>query len=812
MFKGRLLAILLLVGFVAASSGAAAQAQTTGIALSVRAGFDGYYEDGMWIPVRITLANDGPDVDGAVVIAAPRYDGSTINYTRPVELPSGARKEVYIFVAVEGYVSKVGVEYRAGRDVLATTSARLTQTTASDLLYGVLASSPSSFNILTRIDPVNGQGRIAQLSIADLPPAAIAWRSLDMLVISDVDTGELSAEQREALRAWVAGGGRLIVAGGPNWQKVSAGLGELLPFVPSGAQTVSGLESVSAYAHEPGLAGSAIAATGSVQSGASVLVSDSRSGAPLVVEQESGYGRVDFLAFDPSLDPFKRWAGMEGLYRGLLSVASERPGWSSAYRNWYNAGEAVNAIPGIGLPHVLQVCIFLGGYVFAVGPLNYLLLRRLKRRELAWLTIPGLVVMFTAITYAVSFGLRGTRPTLHRLTVAQVWESSDRAQVESLVGIFSPRREQYDLQVDGDMLLRPLPSDSYYNTVDTSLEGARIEQSDTAMIRDIRVDVGAIKPFVAQGQIPAPRFSSALSYTVSGTQSALEGTVTNGSELTLRDAVVLAFNGYQRIGDIPPGAEVDIHIPLNAYRATWMLQSTSQIAGPGVASPYGSPAGYGYYSGYDTTIENILGTVSYYDDREVYRRYSMLTWLFDPYSSGGRGSGTYLAGWTDQSPVNVRIMDSGFNTSDQTLYLVRLQPKMVVNTGTLNVPPGLMTWELLDPGAGGGGSPYDSYLSQGYFAVRFRPFALLDYRKVQSLTLHLESYGVTGSAPMTISLWDHDEGAWAPLANVRWGDTLIKSPERFVGSDGRIDVRVENSSYSSSVNIESLDFTLVVER
>jgi hypothetical protein len=143
--------------------------------------------------------------------------------------------------------------------------------------------------------------------------------------------------------------------------------------------------------------------------------------------------------------------------------------------------------------------------------------------------------------------------------------------------------------------------------------------------------------------------------------------------------------------------------------------------------------------------------------------------------------------------------------------LIRLQPKMVVSTGTITVPPGLMTWETLDPGTGGAGSPYDTYLSQGYFTIRFRPFAGLDYRKVKSLTLHLESYGITGTVPLTVSVWDQVAGDWVDLKSLRWGSTKIESPEKYVGGDGRIDVRIENTSFNS-VSIENVDFTLVVER
>jgi hypothetical protein len=261
---------------------------------------------------------------------------------------------------------------------------------------------------------------------------------------------------------------------------------------------------------------------------------------------------------------------------------------------------------------------------------------------------------------------------------------------------------------------------------------------------------------------------------------------------------------------VSPGEEVKVRIPLSANRATWTLQSPNQILPTSVlSSSYYYP---GYYSGYDTTIENILGTVSYYDDRETYRRYSLLTWLFDPYSSGGRGSGTYLVGWSDQSPVNASLADSGFNVSDQTLYIVRVQPQLVVGTGTVSVPPGLMTWETLDPGTGGGGSPYDAYLGQGYFAIRYRPFTGLDFKQVKSLILHLESYGTVGSASITVSLWDQSEGVWVEVPNVKWGDTLIEAPARFVGGDGRVDVRVENTSFSNSVSLENVDVTLVVDR
>ena len=291
----------------------------------------------------------------------------------------------------------------------------------------------------------------------------------------------------------------------------------------------------------------------------------------------------------------------------------------------------------------------------------------------------------------------------------------------------------------------------------------------------------------------------------------LDGTVSNMSLLTLRDAVILAAGGAQKVGDMGPGEKAQARVLLSAARATSVTQPAAQILPPGVAPSSSYYPGY-YNSGYDTTIDDILGTSSYYDDRETYRRYSLLTWLFDPYNSGGRGSGTYLVGWADTSPVQVSLEGRKFNTADLTLYIVRLEPKVVVSRGAISVPPGLMTWELIDPGSGSGGSPYDSYLSQGYFALRYTPAVALDFESVKSLTLHLTSYGLTGSTGLMIRLLDQSEGRWVELNNPSWGDTAINAPARFVGQDGHIDVQIENPSFQNSVSIEALDLTLVVQR
>ncbi len=816
-----LLALLILGAALAgaASSYAAPALQSAqGITLSARAGFDGYYKDGFWVPVRLTVANDGPDLSGTLRIAVPRdYGTAETVYSRAVDLPTQSRREIFLYVVPEGVMSslKVALVNEKNKPVKEA-SVRMAQVTPADLLYGVWAGSPSAFNGLADLDPGAGSAFVAQLEAGDLPNVERGWQALDVLVISDVDTGALSPEQRAALTGWVAGGGRLIVAGGPSWQKTAAGVSDLLPLSPAAAQTVADLKVLGDFAASVTPAGSGVAASGSLAADAATLVE--AGGLPLVASRRLGYGRVTFLALDPAFAPLKGWDGFEGLFRNILSIPVDRPGWVNGFFNWSSAHDAVNALPNLELPSSFQICGFLFVYLIIVGPLNYFVLKRLKRRELAWLTIPGIVIVFSGVAYVSGYQLSGNRATLHQLAVVQVRPDSDRAQVDLLVGLFSPRRSSYDLEFAPGFLVRPMPSSGYGN-VSRSVE---VAQGESSRLAGVSTDVASVEAFVAQGQVAAPQFGMALTvdYTSNGTAS-LNGTVTNLSDLTLANAVLLAPGpgNAQHLGDLKPGETRNISLYLGGGQARPALPNTIapaifvNAAGPTQAPPALPPNS-------DTTVDDIFGTSGgyyyNYNDREGYRRYSLFSSVLDQSNYTGRGNGVYLVGWTSTAPTSAaaRITNRGFTTLDTTMYLIALRP--VVNLGTqptLTVSPALMTWTGLDiSGQGGTYSPYSATAFPGdRYALRFAPTEPLAFSHVQALILHLTSYGLTGVPDLFVDVWDFRENTWSRLPGLIWGDNPIPDPTRFVGPGGEIQAQVENTG-PLQVNVEALDFTLVVER
>jgi hypothetical protein len=803
--KRRLIPYIILALAALGGLGATPADPADGLQLTVEPGFDGYFEQNNWVPLHITVSNDGPDLSASLKVRVEDSAGDVI-FSRPVELPNGSRKSFFLYFAPRSYMSSVDVDLMLNSQRLVGVRASLRSISDADLLYGVLSDTPAALDDLGLVAPVNGSAHVAQLEVEDLPPMAEAWRVLDVLVISDVDTGRLSAEQHQALAAWVTSGGHLIVAAGPTYQRTLGGLDDLLPIRVSGTRDLS-LGTLGDFTGAPLVAQEgALVASGSPVAGARVLVSS--EGVPLLVSRDLGGGRVDFLAADPNLEPLRSWADMAGLWRALLAGREALPGWSDGFGgDWYSAREAIASIPGVSLPSALQLCCFLALYTVLIGPVNYLVLRRLKRREWAWFSIPGIVLFFSGCAYLTGFQIRGSRAIVHRLAVVQVWPDSDVAKIDALVGVWSPRRATYDVSVGPDFLAQPLPSD-YYGGLGQPIFAATVEQGEEIVLRDVRVDVGSVQPFLLEGCGEAPHVSGDLRLDLSSVSLRVSGQVHNETGFDLEDAVILAPGGSQQLGDLPSGDTAAVGVMLAAgYATTAPAGAVSALSIPGGLSSTG------YYSGgYDTTVDDIMGPSSCYANTESERRCDLLNAVINAYGYGqtsGRGSNVYLVGWSDQAPLDVSVLEAASETVDTAVYFFELPVQVERGQGRVSVPPGLMTWSPLDLGAGYNASPYELYLVSGQppVAFRFEPIPLARLSSVDEIILHVVGYAQDTSSPPNVALWDWEAGDWEEI-DVGWDDTSVSPADRFVGPDGAVHLRVMPPS-TLGQSLQRVDLTLV---
>jgi hypothetical protein len=801
--KIRFGAILLSLALLLTSAVALAQ---TPVTLSVEAGLDGHYTVGQWLPVRVLIENNGPSVDGRVEITLPRADEGEVVNAYPVSLPTQSRKELTLYLYPETYVSSLEVTLLdTTGQAITKRSAPLKSVSTGDRLYGTIADQPSAYNVLSELDPPSGVANVATLTLHDLPDRAMALDSLNTLIITNVDTGNLTAAQRTALSAWIANGGRLIVTGGPGWQKTSAGLRDLLPLSPASATLLDDLNALKTYAGSTTSPGSAVVAVGALTPDAQVILKQADT--PLIIRRQHGLGEVVFLGFDPAdlqqvvvassaADGSQSWDGFLEIYRQLTQPLPDKPGWGYGVQNWYTAASAASNIPNLNLPPVSLICGFLGLYMVAIGPVNYLVVRKLKRRELAWISVPLLTIGFTAAAFLAGNLLRGNQPVLNRLALVQVWPTSDQARLTGIVGLYAPQRAVYEVKADQGLLLHPtsdaLPYQSSGDTSDWNLSN-----DGAAMRARVLMDVSEVKTLGAEGEIATLPFSPTIQLVVDSAGARLSGSVTNHSDLVLQDAVLLGPGLVHQVGTVEPGQSVPVDFKLD--RAA---RSSQAMANPQY-----------YYNNGDTTLDDIVGPYNFGNgDTTRARRYEMLSSLLSSGVNsplrGGRGSGLYLAGWSDRSPLNVSVEGTPFGAFDTALYIVDLNPTLQVMSGTLTLPPGTFTWQA-DATSGPALEPYDNQVFPGSYILQFNLARPINYKTIKDLTLHLDTSN-SNSSGLTFAVWNYRANNWTPVANSHDGDNAVPNPVDHVGPGGEIRLKIDVSS-GGPVQLDRADFTLTVQ-
>lgn len=542
---GLLLVGLLSPAFVAAAGDAPA--------MTARALLQGHVRAGSWFAVAVDLENAGPPVTGEL-----RISGGVDSKTRfgtPVELATGSRKQYLVYAQPPAFGGTMKVELVSGGSVVQTAKVAVALHDQSQLVVGVVSENPARIVGELRLLPSSTgvSPTVVPLVPADLPERVQAWAGIDRLVWQDVDASTLTPGQLAALRTWIAGGGRLVIVGGTAGADSLAGFpDDLLPYRPSSLVDIdpavlrpilggvpAGAATLTAYAGSPGL-------------GRPLATSGDRV---VAAELKVGNGFVTLLGFDPTTS----WIA-EGdtwdtpLWRRLLPP---RTGGITALVDDSQLVGALTNVPSLALPPLGGLLVLLFGYIVLVGPVNYLVLRKLDRREWAWVTVPVLIVVFTAGSFGIGTLMRGSDVVVNELAIVRGAPATESATVQSYLGIFSPSRAVFQVRVPGDALIAaPINGDVFGSGVAT----LDVLQGDPSRVRDLAVGVGSLRTLRAEAAATGPKVEADLAVV----DGVLTGTVTNSSAEPLEEAAIIVGASATPIGTIAPGASAPVSLTIGA--------------------------------------------------------------------------------------------------------------------------------------------------------------------------------------------------------------------------------------------------------
>ena len=308
-----------------------------GLAMRVKPIADGLARPERWTALRITLMNVGPGTHASLTYQEPAPldgTGQSITYRRDVELPKGARKEVILPVRPGAYslgVREITLETDDGRSE--AEPYKLDMVAEGDTTIGVIGDDALGIGALgtTWGGPVPGRTvrlpttsravRVGLISPKSMPDRSAAYGALDWIVWPQPDPTDVGPEQLDALEAWVADGGHLLVtASDATGTLKGTPLAEMLPVELTG--TLDG--SMTALEHalgdvnaNPSVAPTALATVRSVPGRGSWTWAAFDDGRPAWVSGTYGLGTVHVILADPTIAPLKG-GDREAMWRRLL--------------------------------------------------------------------------------------------------------------------------------------------------------------------------------------------------------------------------------------------------------------------------------------------------------------------------------------------------------------------------------------------------------------------------------------------------------------------------------------------------------------
>jgi hypothetical protein len=283
----------------------------------------------------------------------------------------------------------------------------------------------------------------------------------------------------------------------------------------------------------------------------------------VAAERPYGSGSVTLIGFDPTVDWIAKTDTSGNLWRRLL------PARTTGGLSFIDDNMLVNAVsqlPTLALPPITGLLALLIAYILLIGPVNYLILKRLDRREWAWVTMPILIVVFAAGAYAYGAALRGSDVIVNEIAIVRGAPGATEGAAQAYLGVFSPTRSVYQVSVPGGALLSTSINGDVFGGVGTT-SVLDVLQGDPARVRDLAVGFGSLRTIRAETAVAVPLIEADLRLE----DGRLRGTVKNASTQRIERPAVVLGQTVAVLDDLEPGAAATIDVAVQFGQFTQSL-------------------------------------------------------------------------------------------------------------------------------------------------------------------------------------------------------------------------------------------------
>ncbi|MCH8977956.1 MAG: hypothetical protein IH945_01775 [Armatimonadetes bacterium] len=589
---------------------------------------------GLYMPVRFDIENPLDDDEGVLTVS---YGSFQMHY--PVQMPSRTLRSFIAYVPVSSSYEEPVAELRCNQTRIKL-NLRPFMTGRDDSFDVALVSDSTALIAFLRImDEESEEGdaefdpsqmyepsqtqKIGYRDYAVLPgmapDRAIGYDGMDLVILGE-GSERLTDVEVAAIQRHVLAGGTVLFLGGAVSPVLRDARWEA--FLPGTDPTVVNLRGSSVVTEATGVPMAQTFSATRIEPipGTTGLMED---GVPIFWYRRCGLGLAVFWAFDPFQAPFQTYAGRQALFADTLkgrsddveSYLGEQGAMVETYVDdfYYGGGpfypdfeQGTDSVFTVSMPPTLTVFLILAAYFVCVVPLNFLLLAKMNRGQLAWVTSPFIGLAFAGVFFMIARDLYGVELSRATRGVLVAHQGSPVAYAVGNQELFFPSGGRYDLGFSG------------MEAVSTSSDFATYygEARDTGFSDDL-FDVGqvvATRAGVSNLSFREIHFRQAVDWPYAlplelelrgqGSGVRAVGTFHNDSPHTLRRVSIWIGRTEMPLDDVGPGETLDIdnlvvvqertvRYPREAPVSEGQVALTADVEGLELGSTIGTEQGSG---------------------------------------------------------------------------------------------------------------------------------------------------------------------------------------------------------------------------
>ena len=409
--------------------------------------------------IMVTIQNLGANWEGTARLYVGENYRTPSAYDTMISLPQGSTKQFTVRVPKDNReVSDSGVKValldKKSEEVASQEFDYFFRSESYGLVMGILSDSYSSLTYLDMGgDTLYFQEADRPIRLEELNQDNLE-KSLDgltMLVIDNYNTGVLTEGELEAIENWNQDGGILIVGTGSRGEETLGGFEDsYLGVTCKGVQKPS--ESVGTPVYSSGLIDESKLSLADIRDEYGMY----QTMYSQLMVRSMGEGAVGILPYSlvelgkKGKSVYREDANQTMLVSEMLNDVCSYS--NSRYYNQnsydYNSGMLTRLLRGIGRGDTdlsfgaLKILVVL--YVIFAGPVLYLILRLLKKRELYWVAVPASAVLGILLVFLAGRGFEVVNTRVYSVTVENL---SGREDSRAYLYCYDADHGEWDLKL-----------------------------------------------------------------------------------------------------------------------------------------------------------------------------------------------------------------------------------------------------------------------------------------------------------------------------------------------------------------------------